>query len=143
NPDEKLRSYTLATDLSLADIQESFSDPDTISFWKLPAFIATLADTGLETTPLEVYYQNLLAQPLLLAAMVLLAATVSLRPPRFQRALFMVLSGMGAGFAVFFLSSFLRALGGSHQLPVIMAAWSTAVIVMLGSITWLLNTEDG
>jgi len=143
NPDEYLRTYTLATDLTLGDIQESFSDPDTIPFWKLPGFIATLADTGLETTPLEVYYQNLLAQPLLLAAMVLLAATVSLRPPRFQRALFMVLTGMGAGFAVFFLSSFLRALGGSHQLPVIMASWSTGVVVLLGSVTWLLNTEDG
>lgn len=142
-PDEHHDVYTLATDLTLADIQESFSDPDTISFWKLPAFIATLDDTGLETAPMEVYYQSLLAQPLLLAAMILLAATVSLRPPRFQRALFMVLLGLLAGFVVFFLSSFLKALGGSHQLPVILASWSTAIIVMLGSLTWLLNTEDG
>ncbi len=143
SPDEHLPMYTLATDLTLADIQESFSDPDTISFWKLPAFIATLADTGLETAQMEVYYQSLLAQPLLLAAMILLAATVSLRPPRFQRALFMVLTGMASGFTVFFMSSFLRALGGSHQLPVVLSAWSTAIIVMLGSATWLLNTEDG
>ncbi|MCB1538619.1 MAG: LPS export ABC transporter permease LptG [Rhodospirillales bacterium] len=136
-------AYTLATELTLADIQESFSDPDTISFWQLPAFIHTLKDTGLETAPMEVYYQSLLAQPLLLAAMILLAATVSLRPPRFQRALFMVLTGMTSGFVVFFMSSFLRALGGSHQLPVVLAAWSTGVIVLLGSVTWLLNTEDG
>lgn len=140
---EVAATYTLATDLTLADIQESFSDPDTISFWKLPGFIRTLADTGLETSPMEVYYQSLLAQPLLLAAMVLLAATVSLRPPRFQRALMMIISGVGAGFVVFFLSSFLKALGGSHQLPVILSAWSTGVVVMLGSVTWLLNTEDG
>ncbi|NBX67188.1 MAG: LPS export ABC transporter permease LptG [Proteobacteria bacterium] len=140
---EEVKTHTLATDLALADIQESFSDPDTISFWKLPGFIRTLSDTGLETTPMEVYYQSLLAQPLLLAAMILLAATVSLRPPRFQRALMMILSGVGSGFVVFFLSSFLKALGGSHQLPVILSAWSTSVIVLLGSITWLLNTEDG
>jgi lipopolysaccharide export system permease protein len=143
SPEEIDPVYTLSTDLTMNDIQESFSDPDTISFWKLPAFISTLSDTGLETAPMEVYYQSLLAQPLLLAAMILLAATVSLRPPRFQRALFMVTTGMLAGFMVFFLSSFLKALGGTHQLPVIMAAWSTAIIVMLGSITWLLNTEDG
>ncbi len=140
---ETADTFTLSTDLTLQDIQESFSDPDTISFWKLPGFIRTLADTGLETTPMEVYYQSLLSQPLLLAAMILLAATVSLRPPRFQRALIMILSGVGAGFVVFFLSSFLKALGGSHQLPVILSAWSTAVIVLLGSATWLLNTEDG
>ncbi|MBU6235784.1 MAG: LPS export ABC transporter permease LptG [Alphaproteobacteria bacterium] len=140
---EKSDTFTLSTDLTLQDIQESFSDPDTISFWKLPGFIRNLANTGLETTPMEVYYQSLLSQPLLLAAMILLAATVSLRPPRFQRALIMVVSGVGAGFAVFFLSSFLKALGGSHQLPVILSAWSTSIIVMLGSITWLLNTEDG
>lgn len=141
--DEFQKTYTLSTDLTLQDIQESFSDPETISFWKLPAFIRTLEDTGLETTPMEVYYQSLLAEPLLLAAMILLAATVSLRPPRFQRALFMVITGMGAGFAVFFLSQFLKALGGSHQLPPLLAAWSTAIIVLLGSVTWLLNTEDG
>lgn len=136
-------TYTLSTDLTLKDIQDSFSDPDTISFWKLPGFITSMKDTGLETAPMEVYYQSLLAQPLLLAAMILLAATVSLRPPRFQRALAMVVSGVGAGFVVFFMSSFLRALGASHQLPVMLAAWSTGIIVMLGSITWLLNTEDG
>lgn len=142
-PESVLPIYTLATDLTLADLQEGFSDPDTISFWKLPGFIHTLADTGLETTPMEVYYQSLLAQPLLLASMILLAATVSLRPPRFQKALIMALSGMFAGFVVFFLSSFLKALGGSHQLPVILAAWSTGIIVLLGSVTWLLNKEDG
>lgn len=142
-PEEVSPTYTMSTDLKITDIQESFSDPDTISFWKLPGFIDTLRDTGLETAPMQVYYQSLLAQPLLLAAMILLAATVSLRPPRFQRALFMVVTGMGAGFAVFFLSSFLKALGGSHQLPIVLAAWSTAIIVLLGSVTWLLNTEDG
>lgn len=142
-PPENTKTFTLATNLTPSDIQESFSDPETISFWKLPNYIRTLADTGLETTPMEVYYQGLLAQPLLLAAMILLAATVSLRPPRFQRALIMVLSGVGSGFLVFFMSSFLRALGGSHQLPVSLSAWSTSVIVLLGSITWLLNTEDG
>lgn len=141
--DQFFPTYTLSSELTLADIQESFSDPDTISFWKLPGFIETLEGTGLETATLRVYYHNLLSQPLLLMAMILLAATVSLRPPRFQRALFMVLTGMCAGFGVFFLSSFLRALGGSHQLPVPIAAWSTALIVLLASITWLLNTEDG
>ncbi len=142
-PEERQALYTISTDLNISDIQESFSDPDTISFWKLPAFIENLHDTGLETAPMQVYYQSLLAQPLLLASMILLAATVSLRPPRFQRALFMVVTGMGAGFMVFFLSSFLKAMGGTHQLPVILSAWSTAIIVLLGSITWLLNTEDG
>jgi lipopolysaccharide export system permease protein len=142
-PDEPFETSTLATDLTLQDIQESFSDPDTISFWKLPDFIKTLRDTGLETTPMEVYYQSLLTQPLLFAAMIMLAATVSLRPPRFQSPLLMLVSGIGLGFVVFFMSSFLRALGNSHQLPATLAAWSTVIIVMLGSITWLLNTEDG
>lgn len=135
--------YNLSTDLTLADIQESFSDPDTISFWEMPSFIRTLQATGIESTNLRVYYHSLLSQPFLLMAMILLAATVSLRPPRFQRALFMVITGMSAGFGVFFLSSFLQALGGSQQLPVPIAAWSTAIIVLLAATTWLLNTEDG
>lgn len=146
DPNGRLRhedTHTLPTDLTIADIRDSFSDPGTISFWSMPAFIKTLEETGLEATSMRVYYQGLLAQPLLLAAMILMAATVSMRPPRLHSGLIMMSAGLFGGFFVFFMSSFLKALGGSHQIPAVLAAWAPALIVLLGSVTWLLNTEDG
>lgn len=140
---ETLADYRLPTSLTLDDIRESFSDPDSISFWKLPSFIETLQETGLATAPMEVYYQNLLAMPALFAAMVLLAATVSLRPPRFARFLPLFSIGAAGGFGVFFLSGFLKALGSSEQIPIFLASWAPASIVTLLSVTYLLNAEDG
>ena len=75
----------LPTVLSARDIEESFSSPESISFWGLPAHIRTLEQTGFDASRLYVYYHSLLAQPLFLVSMVLLAAIVSMRPAAIWR----------------------------------------------------------
>lgn len=135
--------YALPTNLTREEIEESFSSPQSMSFWKLPGYIATLEQTGFDPTRLRVYYQNLLAQPLLFAAMVLLAATFSMRPPRARGTFVMIMAGVFIGFIVFFLASFLQALGASQQIPVFLAAWAPAVICFLFGIWTMMNMEDG
>ncbi len=135
--------YTIPTALTIEDIEESFASPETMSFWHLPGYIRTLESTGFDAARLKVHYQSLWAQPLLFMAMVLLAASVSMRPPRFRGAFTLIAVGVMIGFVVFFLSSFLQALGGSRQIPVILAAWSPAVISLLFGLTALINQEDG
>lgn len=143
NRSESKNQFVLKTDLTTRDIEESFASPETVSFWRLPGFIKTMEQTGLEATRLRIHYQTLLSQPLLLVSMVLLAAVVSLRPPRSRATFMMVVLGVMIGFFVFFLSSFLHALGASHQIPAILAAWSPALIMFLLGVTALLNVEDG
>ncbi|MGH1397735.1 MAG: LPS export ABC transporter permease LptG [Alphaproteobacteria bacterium] len=133
----------LKTDLTIADIEDSYASPETQSFWRLPGYIKTLEATGFEVGALKVHYQNLLAQPLLFAAMVLLAAVVSMRPPRSGGALLLISIGVFTGFVVFFLSSFLQALGASHQIPVVLAAWSPALICFMLGVSIIINLEDG
>ena len=99
--------------------------------------------TGFDTTQMKIHYQTLLAQPLLFVAMILLAATVSLRPPRAGGTMALIASGVFTGFIVFFVASFLQALGSSHQIPVFLAAWSPALIAFLLGIAAILNIEDG
>lgn len=135
--------YTIATEMSQSDLQESFADPETISFWDLPEFIQTLKETGLEATALEIYYQNLLSQPLLMASMILIAAAVTLRAPRAQKNLILILIGIAAGFSIFFLSSFLKALGVTHQIPVMLSAWAPSLICCFVGTSILMQTEDG
>lgn len=137
------KTYKLPTTLTRQDIEESFSSPQSMSFWKLPAYIKTLEQTGFDATGLKVYYHNLLSQPLMFCAMILLAAAVSMRPPRSRGTLPMVITGIFIGFIVFFLSSFLQALGSSQQIPVIMAAWSPALISFLLGLSVMMNLEDG
>lgn len=135
--------YALPTKLTKEDVEDSFSSPETMSFWRLPGYIKTLEETGFDASRLRVHYHNLLAQPLMFAAMVLLAATVSLRPPRFRGAFMLLSIGVFIGFFVFFMSSFLQALGASQQIPVILAAWSPALICFLVGLTVMINLEDG
>ncbi|PCJ03230.1 MAG: LPS export ABC transporter permease LptG [Alphaproteobacteria bacterium] len=139
----KEKTYQLPTTLTRQDIEESFSSPQSMSFWKLPAYIKTLEQTGFDATGLKVYYHNLLSQPLMFSAMILLAAAVSMRPPRSRGTLPMIAAGIFIGFIVFFLSSFLQALGASQQIPVILAAWSPALISFLLGLAVMMNMEDG
>lgn len=135
--------YTMSTEMTIEDIRESFADPDTVSFWALPDFIRTLKNTGLEATGMELHFHSLLAQPLFFAAMILIAAAVSLSPPRIGHNLYLILSGIAAGFAIFFLSNFLKALGSTHQLPIILAAWAPSFICIFIGLAILMRTEDG
>ncbi len=136
-------TWELPTRLTIQDIEDSFSSPQSLSFWQLPAHIKTLEETGFNTSSLEVHYQSLLAQPLFLATMVLLAATVAMRPPRAGQHLILIGAGVFTGFFVFFLSSYLQALGASQQIPPLLAAWSPTVIFVLLGFTALINLEDG
>ncbi|HTK85798.1 MAG TPA: LPS export ABC transporter permease LptG [Patescibacteria group bacterium] len=140
---KKQEILTLPTDLTQREIEESFAAPDTMSVWRLPAFIATVESTGFDATRLKIHFQSLLAQPFLYAAMILLAAAVALRPPRFRSTLTLVVMGVGVGFTAFFVSSFLQALGSSHQIPVFLAAWSPSVVMLLLGVAAMLGLEDG
>ena len=139
----EVANITLPTQLTVDDIEESFSSPQTIAFWRLRAHIEILEETGFDASRLKVHYHNLLAQPLMLAAMILLAAAVSLRPPRFRGTVILIGIGIFMGFVVFFSSSFLQALGASGQIPVFFAAWTPAIVSFLLGVSVMINLEDG
>lgn len=142
-PPQAAAAYRLPTELTAQKIEESFASPQTMSFWHIPGFIKTLEETGFSAVRLRIHYQSLLAQPLLFCAMILLAAAVSMRPPRQQGALIMIVTGILIGFFIFFLDSFLQAFGVSQKLPVYLAAWTPAIISLLLGIATLLHLEDG
>lgn len=140
----ELVSYEkLPTDLTVGDIEESFSTPEETPFWTLPSYIRTMEATGFDSRRLKIHFHTLLAQPLLFAAMVVLAATVSLRVARFQQTSVMIGAGVVFGFVMFFASSFLKALGASDQIPVLLAAWFPPMIALSLGISVIMTTEDG
>ncbi|NWH09053.1 MAG: LPS export ABC transporter permease LptG [Alphaproteobacteria bacterium] len=135
--------FRLPTTLTDAEIQESFASPETISFWELPHFISTAEAAGLSATRHRLHYFALLAQPFLLCAMTLIAATFSLRFARLGGLSSLILAGSFAGFLLYFITEATHALGLSGILPAGLAAWSpTAVALLLGAAT-LLHLEDG
>lgn len=137
------QSYILPTTLTKKDVEESFASPETVAFWSLPGHIAVLESSGFNASKMRVHYNTLLALPLMLAAMVMIAAGVSMRLPRQGSALLFIVAGIGAGLIVFFMSSFLQALGASEQIPVALAAWAPAVISLFFGLSLVFHQEEG
>ena len=133
----------LPTDLTPGNINDSFAPPETISFWALPGFINILEKTGFSGVRHRLHWHTHLALPLMLAAVVILAATFSLRPIRRGGTAVLLVLGVGTGFLLYFLSDVVYALGVSSKLPVIMAAWSPALITSFLATAVLLHLEDG
>jgi lipopolysaccharide export system permease protein len=124
-------SYRLATNLTLEQVRESFATPETVPFWRLVA------------AGYRLQYQQLLSRPFLLTAMVLLAASVSLRFFRFGGVQKMVLGGISAGFLLFVLSKFTEDMSKSELLSPVMAAWIPVLVGSLAGFVVLLHQEDG
>jgi lipopolysaccharide export system permease protein len=135
--------YFISTYLSPAQIMDSLGSIETLSFWQLPAFIDFAKRAGIPTDRYELQYQLFLVRPVLLAAMVLIAATCSLKAFRFGKIQTMVLTGLTGGFGFFIFSELSRKVGASGLVPVAVAAWGPALIALLLSATVLLHQEDG
>lgn len=133
----------LPTNLTRNKILESFAAPQTISFWNLPDFIELLETAGFTAVAHKLQFHRLLATPFLFAAMVLLAASFSLRPQRRGRVGLVILAGVVTGFLLYFVSSFVFALGLSGKIPYVLAAWTPAGVSLMLAVATLLHLEDG
>jgi lipopolysaccharide export system permease protein len=134
---------TIPTDLTTERIQESFAPPETIGFWKLPAFIETLEESGFSSARHKLHWHAMLAAPVAFLAMVLVGAAFSMRHVRFGGLGMMALGCVIAGFGYFFLSDLARALGASGAVPVTVAAWAPPASAVLLALGLLLHFEDG
>ena len=142
-PAARHKNWRLKTSLTLEQIQDSFASPDTMSFWDLPDFIETLEAAGFSALRHRLHWHSLLSGPLLLFAMILLAASFSLRLTRSGGIGLLMAGGVGAGFVLYFLTDVSLALGMSGGIPVILAAWAPALTSTLLGLATLLHLEDG
>lgn len=133
----------LPTDLTVEHIKDSFAAPQTISFWKLPSFIAVLEDSGFSSNRHAMHWFSLLSSPVVFVAMVLIGAAFSMRHARFGGLGVMALGCVMAGFGFFFLSDIANALGSSGAVPVLLAAWAPPLSAVLFALGLLLHLEDG
>jgi lipopolysaccharide export system permease protein len=142
-PPASFESYMLPTKLTREQVAESFAAPDTVGFWHLPTYIRFAEDSGLAAAGYRLQYQLLIARPFLLAAMILLAASVSLRAFRFGGVPQRILIGVTAGFALYVLSKVTEDLSKADLLHPLLAAWLPIAAGGLSGLLVLLHEEDG
>ena len=135
--------YLLPTNLTRDEIRQALGSSENVSFWRLPATIRQLELAGLDSTKYQLRYQGLLARPFLLIAMVIIAASVSLRFFRFGGVAKLVLGGVIAGFVLYVSTQIAENLGTAGILDAPVAAWFPAIVGSLLGILVLLHQEDG
>ncbi len=142
-PPRDHETFLVKTNLTSAQVRESFSTPETVPFWDLPAYIEIAERSGLVAAGYKLQYQILIARPFLLTAMVLLACSVSLRFFRFGGVPRMVLSGVTAGFLLYVLSKVTEDLSKAELMHPAAAAWLPVFAGGLTGFVVLLYQEDG
>ena len=146
NPERDARAVEFATipsSLTESQIRDSFGVPSSIPIFALPRFIAQLDAAGFSGLTHRVWLQMELANPVMLAAMVMVGAAFTMRHARGGGGGMLVLLALLTGFGIFFLRSFAQTLGESGQIPVALAAWSAPVAGVLLASGLILRTEDG
>jgi lipopolysaccharide export system permease protein len=145
-PDEEPQfydTYLVASNLEPSQVRQSFTPPESVPFWELDETIARTERAGLDATRYRLQHDVLLARPLLLIAMVFVAASVSLRFFRFGGVASMVLGGVAAGFMLYVVTKLMEDLGGEGFVSSAVAAWFPAVVGSLLGTLALLYQEDG
>ena len=140
---DKLPEASLPTNLTIAQIQDSFGSPDTMSFWELPEFIDMLEQSGFSALKHRLYFHTILTTPVLLVAMVIIAAVYSLKYSRRGKTGLLILGAVLNGFAFFFVTKLTATYGASGAIPTILAAWTPAGIFILIGLWLLLHQEEG
>src|SRR4051812_1199568 len=136
-------TYHLATDLPPSEIRRTFQQLESVSFWTLPAWADAARLAGVSSDRYDLQYQALLARPILLLAMVLIAATVSLRFSRSRSLGPMIVTGVAVGFLLYVVMKIAKDLGSGGVVSPPLAAWLPAIIAILIGMTVLLHLEDG
>jgi len=140
-----VRYSTLDLPSSLADEEAfaRFARPQSTGLWSLPNQISRVENAGFTSTAYRLRFQQLLATPLIFAAMSILAAAFSLRLMRLGDMARMSVAAVILGFAFFFMNQFSSAMGSAEVVPPFLAAWLPPVLTALAAFTLLFYTEDG
>jgi lipopolysaccharide export system permease protein len=145
-PGEQAKTFdavSIPSTLNQRTALERFSSPAAIPFWGLPSMIARTERAGFSATPYRLQFQQLLAIPLMFAAMSILGAAFSLRLLRLGGLAGLAGSGVALGFVFFFMNQLCNALGKGDVIPAVVAAWTPPVLALLAGFTLLCYTEDG
>lgn len=134
---------SLPTDLTAEGIRDGFGDPAIVPIWQLPRFIAGLKSAGFSARRHAMHLQSELASPLLMVAMLLVAACFTMHHLRGRKTGIFVLAAFISGVGLFFLRYFAQVLGERGDIAITLAAWAPPLVAILCAIGWLLQSEDG
>ena len=139
----EFETYRVSTNLVPEQVRASSEVREAVSFWELPAAVAAAERAGLRTERYRLLFQLYLVQPLVLVAMVVIAAAFSLKVFRLGGIGKMMLGAVLAGFFLFLAGRIGQELGASGIVNPILATWLPIAFGASMGCLALLHQEDG
>lgn len=124
-------------------VEEALARPEAIPFYELYQKIEVARAFGRNAYNFSTHLHSLLALPVLLVTMTLIAATVSLRFVRSGLNLPVIYGGILSGFALFVMTQIVKAFGNAGIMAPVLAAWLPVIVAGAFSVSVLLAKEDG
>ena len=137
------KAVSLPTDISPKDLRDTMGINALPPFWDIPKTIEKTEHAGFSTVSLRMQLNKLLALPVMLIAMTVIAAGVSMHLTREGGTLRLLIIGSVLGFTVYFADNVVSAFGEASALPVVLAAWAIPLFVLFFGISYLARIEDG
>ncbi|MBC6983026.1 LPS export ABC transporter permease LptG [Caulobacter sp. 17J80-11] len=136
-------TLSIPSTLDPSTAYQEFDQPQSVPFWALPGVIQRIEGAGFSATSYKLKFHQLLATPILFAAMSILGAAFSLRLMRLGGLALLAGSGVALGFVFFFFNELCGALGKAEIVPAVLAGWTPPLLALLSGFTLLTYTEDG
>lgn len=134
---------SLPTSLAAQQVQESIADPDIIPFWSLKTFINQIKQSGFSTLKHELYYQSILASPLLYISLMLIALSCSVNLPRYGKLGIVFIKGSIISLSIFFIDKIVSVMALTGTLPINIAILAPSITYLLLSAAILIHYEEG
>ncbi|MDB2438971.1 LptF/LptG family permease [Hellea sp.] len=140
---QRQTAVSLPTVITVEDIRDTTGNNSLPPFWDIPETIKKTERAGFSTVGLRMQLNKLLCLPIMLVAMTIIAAGVSMNLTREGGTLRLLIIGGVLGFAVYFADNVVSAFGEAAALSVILAVWAIPLFVMFFGISYLAHIEDG
>ncbi len=140
---KRFKTISRVTNMSWDSLKEYTQGRKNPPFWQILGEINKARSAGFDPTTLIMQWHKLLALPLTLIAMAIIAAGASLNMSREGGTLRLLIVGAAIGFGVYFVDNLIGAFGETGTLPPVIAAWSVPLLVLSGGLVFLSWIEDG
>jgi len=136
-------TLSLPTGIDLETLRKQASQISNPSFWNIPKEISANEAAGYSSRELRLKFHKLLALPITLISMTLIAAAVSMHLAREGGTIRLLITGATLGFFVYFADNIISAFGSSAAIPAILAAWAIPLFTLFFGMSYLTRIEDG
>ena len=140
---KKSGSLDIKTNINIEKLQDSFSKPSNLSFWRLPEFIGNMQKAGLSASRHIQYYYHLMVLPILIGSMTMLASCFVIKINNRSQNHVEILLGILSSFIVYFMTQLIYTMGLSGNLPIILSVTSPTILCLCIGIFIILQREEG